>query len=328
MSPEASGDAAGAGGVGPPPLPEGAAGRRPRRLAALDVGSNTVHLLVADWDGRRLRRVWHRVTLPRPGAAVEATGRLGPAVLAQVEADVRAAAAAARRRGAEVLLVAATEPVRRASDREAALAAIAAAAGVECRLLSPEAEARLAFRGAVAHRRLDGPLVVADVGGGSTEVVIGDDARPLVVASLPVGSGVATQRWLASDPPRPEERAACAAGVAEILAAAPPGRPRVGIVTGGTATTLRRLLGRPRSRRLSWDDLERCRRLLDGAPSATVAATTGLDCVRVRLLAGGVEVVAAVVARYGLAEIEVSTAGLREGMLLAWLERHDSWAAG
>ena len=134
-----------------------------RRLAAIDVGSNTVHLLVADVIDGRLRDVLHEVTMPRVGEAVDATGRVGPAKITEVAADVRRLAALAREHSAETLLLGATEAVRRAADRDAVLRAASEAAGVPCQVIPAEVEARLSFRGATGAHPAGGPVLVADI---------------------------------------------------------------------------------------------------------------------------------------------------------------------
>jgi exopolyphosphatase/pppGpp-phosphohydrolase len=139
---------------------------------------------------------------------------------------------------------------------------------------------------------------------------------------------MATDTWLLHDPPTPAEREACAAGVAEALSAAPSGHPERGIATGGTATTLPRLLGREHLGHLDHDDLGECRRRLARHPSAQLARAHSIDPVRARVLAGGVEILAAVMSRYRLERFTVSLAGVRDGMILAYLERGEDWVEG
>jgi len=267
--------------------------------------------------------------MPRVGEAVEATGLVGPSKLAEVIADVTRLGASARAADADPLLFAATEALRRAGDRDAALTALSAAAGVPCRLLSSEAEARLAFRGATATHGGPGLTLVADVGGGSTQCVLGEGSTILALRSLPLGSGAITGRYLADDPPTEAQRRACAAAVRQAVREAPDGHPRRGVVTGGTATTLPALLDRKTATgNLDADDLEACRRILAGHPSAEVARRHGIEPARARVLPGGLEIVAALLERYALERLAVSLEGLRQGMILAWLERGAAWVEG
>jgi len=265
--------------------------------------------------------------MPRIGRSVQQSGAVGSEKLAEVAADLRRMAAMARDHGATVLLLGATEAVRRAADRDTVLAAASAAAEAPCRLISAPAEARLSFRGAAGAHPGSGPTLVADVGGASTECALGEGDRVDALASIPVGSGMATETWLHDDPPTAAQLAECAAGVRAALEAAPAGHPTRGIATGGTATTLPQLLGRGRDHlgELDTADLERCRDRLAALPSKEIAAIHGIDPARARVLAGGGEIIGAVSARYALDRLTVSLAGLRDGMILAWLDKGDAW---
>jgi len=304
-------------------------GVSPQRIAALDVGSNTVHLLVADVvSPRQLRQVQREVVMARLGAVVGATGAIGPAKLAEVCALVQRFAAVAADSGAAVLLFCATEAVRRAADRELALRALGEAAGVPCVLISGEVEARLAFRGAVSMAGGDGICLVCDIGGGSTELALGRRDHVDALVSLPIGSGAATDRWLPSDPPTAAELALCASGVREVLAVAPPGSPDAVITTGGTASTLPRLLDRDPDSTLDAADLARCRTILAAHPSAEVAAIHSFDPARARVLAGGVEIIDAIRTRYAAPAVHTTIHGLRTGMILAYAVSGDGWVEG
>jgi len=301
-----------------------------RRLAAIDVGSNTVHLLVAEPDGSGgLRELRHEVTMPRLGKAVQATGSVGAEKLAQLVADVGGMADRARGMDAAILLLGATEAMRRAADREAALAALSEAAGTMCRLITPDAEARLSFRGVIGASAGVRSILVADIGGGSTECVLGEDGRIVALGSVPAGSGAVTESWLQSDPPTAEQLRAAAGAVRRLMAQAPDGTPETGRVTGGTANTLPLLLGRGEGTgELDRADLRRCRELLASMPSAEVATVYRIEPSRARVLAGGVEIVEAVLDRYALDRLGVSHQGLRDGMILAYLEVGDDWVEG
>jgi exopolyphosphatase / guanosine-5'-triphosphate,3'-diphosphate pyrophosphatase len=301
-----------------------------RRLAALDIGSNTIHLLVAEADeSGALVDVDHDLTMPRIGKAVQAGGSVGDEKLAEVCDAVSRFAARARELGAEVLLVGATEAVRKAADAERVLEEVGRAAGVPCTLISPDVEARLSFRGATSAGGGAGVTLVTDIGGGSTECVIGEGGAVEALASVPVGSGVVTERWLRSDPPTAAEREACASGVREALAAAPQGSPVRGIAVGGTATTLPCVLDLPEGDgELDAIAIVEIRRRLGENPSAEIAARHRIDPVRARVLPGGLELLAAVLERYGLDAVTTSLRGLRHGMILAFVEHGDLWSSG
>ncbi len=282
------------------------------RVAAADVGSNTVHLLVGEAHPDGLREIHREVLMPRIGAPVNATGKI----------------AVAHQHGATVLLLAATEAVRIAADRDEAVREFGAAFGVPCVLLPGEAEARLSFRGASSVVTQHGAMLVCDIGGGSTELALGPRAGAQTVVSLPIGSGAATDRWLRSDPPTDAERRECLDGVLAVLRGAPLGRPDHVVVTGGTASSLPALLGRDRETHLDADDLAHCRALLARHPSTEIAARYGLEAARARVLAGGVEIVDAVRLLFDAERIRVTIHGLRTGMILAHAEKGERWVDG
>ena len=271
--------------------------------------------------------VLHHLTMPRIGAVVAATGSVGPAKMAEVARDVADLAAMGRRHGAEHLLLGATEAVRRAGDRDAVLDAVSEAAGVPCRLISQEAEARLSYRGAASTLHGDeGEVLVVDVGGASTECVLGSGMQPRVLAGLPIGSGVAVDRWMPSDPPTETEWDGGEAAVASLVASLPRGAPRHARATGGTATTLPLLL--QGGSRLDAADLARCRRMLTAHGSTEVARRHGIDATRARVLPGGVVILEALRRHYGVDALHVTERGLRFGMVLAWRERGEDWPEG
>jgi exopolyphosphatase/guanosine-5'-triphosphate,3'-diphosphate pyrophosphatase len=300
-----------------------------RVVAATDVGSNTVHMLVGEVRGDAVREVHREVLMPRLGAAVAATGGIGAAKIRDVAESLARFGAAAEAHGASLRLLCATEAVRRAADRDEALREFGAAYGAPCVLLPGEVEARLSFRGAASVVSGRGLLLVCDIGGGSTEFALGEaHSGAQTVVSLPIGSGAATDRWLHSDPPTDAELRACRDGVLSVLRGAPGGRPEHIVVTGGTASTLPVLLDRDRETHLDAEDLARCRALLARHPSAEIAERFHLDPARARVLAGGVEIVDAVRLLFDAERIRVTIHGLRTGMILAWSARGDRWVEG
>jgi exopolyphosphatase/guanosine-5'-triphosphate,3'-diphosphate pyrophosphatase len=299
------------------------------RIAAIDVGSNTVHMLVGEPEGDAVREVYRQVEMPRLGAAVTATGRIGEAKIREVAGLLKSMVEAAPAHGAKVVLLAATEATREAADRDEAVRAFSEAAGVPCHLIPGEVEARLSFRGAVTVAP-DGhsTYLVCDIGGGSTEFAMGTRHEIGAHVSLPIGSGSATDRWLKSDPPTDEERRACLDWLVTSLRAAPQGHPDHVIATGGTAASLPVLLGRDRETHLDADDLAHCRAILGRHPSAEIAKKYGLEPERARVLAGGVEIVDAVRTLSGVDRIRVTIQGLRTGMILAYAAVNDRWVEG
>jgi len=298
------------------------------RIAAADVGSNTVHMLVGEVHRNTVREIHRQVLMPRVGAVVQATKRIGPEKIREVADDLAMLRAAALSHGASVLLLCATEAVRRAADREEALQAFGEAFGVPCVLIPGEVEGMLSFRGAASVVTGNGAVLVCDIGGGSTEMALGRRHAVESSVSLPIGSGAATDRWLRTDPPTLYERRACFDGVMSALRGAPLARPDLVMSTGGTATSLPTLLQRERETYLDADDLAYCRDLLMAYPSAHIAAHYNLDPARARVLAGGVEILDAVRLLFEAQRIGVTINGLRSGMILAWREKGERWVQG
>ena len=207
-------------------------------VAAVDIGTNSARLLVADTSGRELARPM-RIT--RLGQGVDVTGELAPEAIArtvQVLAEYRALCdvhAVGR------LRVTATSAARDARNREQFFDAVERSLGARPELISGEEEARLSFLGATADLPLrDAPFLIMDIGGGSTELALGT-SEPEASVSLPLGCVRMSERHLRSDPPGADELAACFADIEATLAgAAVVDRARAKTVVGlaGTVTTL------------------------------------------------------------------------------------------
>jgi exopolyphosphatase / guanosine-5'-triphosphate,3'-diphosphate pyrophosphatase len=295
------------------------------RLAAVDVGSNTVHALVADgWDAQ-LEDVAHYVEMPELGVAVQQTGRVGPDKTREAIGALRSVLSQAAQHGYEHLVAGATAAVRRAADRDEFLAAAGEAIGVPVRLISEQREAELSFRGVAsrhAHRRT---WLMMDMGGGSTELVVAEGAEMTRWTSLELGSGSFAARHL-SDPPQPGEREALRAAALPVVRRAPECDANKLVMTGGTASNLPLVLSAnsPPSV-LDTQTLLKAAERLDERPAAEVAERTGLPEARVRALRGGVEILLLLLDFYGLDRVHVSHEGIRHGMLLAYLERGEEW---
>lgn len=292
------------------------------RCACIDIGSNTTRLLVVEPTRHGLATVrQERVFLPlsgidRGGVARRRAGALIRAV------ERLAALAASDGVAAGSVQAVATQALRVLPDdqREQLLAQLSAAAGAGVELLSTEREAELAFRGATAGADpRSGPVAVVDVGGGSTEVVVGvPGAVPLWWYSAPLGSRGLTERCLPSDPPTASELGAAAAVATEQLApaTAAPAVERVLTVGGGTQSLARLLDGRPADERLLGDAL----RMLTTAGSRTIAARHDIDDRRARTLPAALVLLVAAVAPLGR-PVEPGAGGVREGLLLERLAR-------
>ena len=204
------------------------------RVAAIDQGTNTTRLLVADAEDGELEEVAKRVEITRLGEGVDSRRKLLPLPITRVRNVLTDYRREAERLGAERVLLVATSAVRDAENGEAFLGEIEWSYGFVTRLLSGEEEAVLTFRGA-AEGRIGSTLVI-DPGGGSTEFVVGEVGEIQSRTSVDVGSTRLTERFIHSDPPAPEELRAAADYVRSLLPPAPEVDHVVGVA--GTITTL------------------------------------------------------------------------------------------
>jgi exopolyphosphatase / guanosine-5'-triphosphate,3'-diphosphate pyrophosphatase len=283
------------------------------RRACIDIGSNTTRLLVADCDGERLVEIHQARAFTHMRRALTLGEEIAPEKIAEVVAVVVGQLGTARDLAAADVRVVATAAVRRAANREALVSAVRAACGLEVAILSAEEEARLAFSGAARTLAYapSGPLGVVDVGGGSSELIVGlVPDRVTWCASFDLGSGQLADECLRSDPPSAGEIARAGARAREVLdGAQPPGATRV-VAVGGSATSLRRIAGPL----LDSAAFARVLGLLVAERAADVARRFALDADRVRLLPAGLLILQAASERFG-APLEIAQGGLREGIL-------------
>ena len=293
------------------------------RAACIDIGSNTTRLLVADCAGGELLEVHQERVFTRIGQGLAATGVIAPEKIDEVVVVVLAQIAMARQHGAQTIRGVATAAIRTAANGAALVAAIAERTGLAVEIVSGEEEARLAFEGAAA--MLDpetaalcaaggtaAALGVIDVGGGSSEIVVGRAPdRVDWWASVPLGSGALTEHCLHGDPPTRAELSAARSEVAAALAGLAPPRPRVAVAVGGSATSLGRVAGPV----LDAGTSERALSVLTAERSALVAERCLIDPQRARLLPAGLLILHGV-SRLLETTVRVGRGGIREGVLL------------
>jgi exopolyphosphatase/guanosine-5'-triphosphate,3'-diphosphate pyrophosphatase len=294
------------------------------RLAAVDIGSNTVHSLVADVVRGKLVDVAHYVEEPELGPYVARTGAIGSRSKVAIQA-LRSVVERARAHNFEVLVAGATQAVRQATDQAAFVREAGRAIGVPVHVIPAQREAELSFLGVASRHAVRRDWAMVDLGGGSTEVVIGRGQAMVRSATLPVGSGVLASTYL-SDPPRPEERARLRRAALRELTQAPDGDIERLVATGGTASNLPLVLThRNPPSVLTTADLLACEARLDRDRAAEVARAVKLPPSRVKAMRAGVEALLLLLDWYGLAVLHISHQGLRHGMLLAYLERGNDW---
>lgn len=288
------------------------------RLAAFDLGSNSIKMTLADVDDAgQLTTVLAASETVRLGAGLEASGRLADDRMDAAVAAIARMVERATANDATRLAGVATEAVRVASNGQAFLDRVRAETGLDARVIDGDAEARLTWEGLHATESLTGPLVVADIGGASTEVIAGDGPALRWARSLPLGSGRLTDRHVAADPPTPDELAACRASAAAVIAALPTDVVTGGrlVITSGTGQYLGRLLIGATT--IDPGAIERALAWCSAHDSAATAHELGIPEARARVLPAGVAIVAALCDRYAPASVVGSASGIRAGLLRA-----------
>ena len=284
------------------------------RRACIDIGSNTTRLLVAECEAEQLHEVHQDRAFTRIGRGIASDGTIEETKIAEVVEVVTAQLALALELGSSEVLGVATAAIRRAANGIELVRAIESACGLTVRILSGEEEARLAFVGAAGTlgHRPTGMLGVVDVGGGSSEIVVGTAPRKVGWwFSFAIGSGDLADEYLRSDPPLATELAAARARVASALAGMEVPPPAEAVAVGGSATSLRRFAGS----RLDAGAFERSFGLLAAERAVEVARRFALDLERVRLLPAGLLILEAASNLLGTA-LEIGRGGIREGVLL------------
>ncbi|MBW3609304.1 MAG: hypothetical protein KY463_13320 [Actinobacteria bacterium] len=287
------------------------------RCACIDIGSNTTRLLVAEPVDGRLREVVSERAFTLLGAAGAVPCTVGQDKIAEVAAVVARQARLAAELGVASLRVIATAAVRGAEDRAVLATAIGAACGTRLEILDAREEARLAFQGAIGMlaRCPGGLLGVVDVGGGSTELVVGTRQEGATWSiSLPLGSSTVTHGEAFSDPPTPRQLARVRTALADRFAAVEAPQPAVAYAVGGSATSLQRLMGVA----LDPESLAKGLQVLVARPAADVALRLGLHAERARLLPAGILLLDAASRALG-APLQFAGGGLREGVVLEQL---------
>jgi len=282
--------------------------------AAIDIGSNTTRLLVAEPVDGQLKKVMEQRAYTRINKAIRDSRAIPEEKAAEVAEVVATQVRLARELGAETIRAVATAAVREASNGQSVAGEIGAAAGVPVDILSDDEEGRLSFIGATKTlgHPVEGLVGVVDVGGGSTEIILGTVPGGVKeVRSWRVGSGVLADELIASDPPSAAEIRKIRDRIDDLFTGVEVEQPVQAVAVGGSATSLRRLVGAV----LEYETLERGIRVLCGDPAADVARRFELDPERVRILATGVLLLEKLSELLGQ-PLQIGKGGLREGVIL------------
>lgn len=303
--------------------------------AAIDIGSNTIHIVVARGTPDDLDIVEDQVEMVRIGESVNATGEVSQQKRDDTIATLKSYKALAEQHGAEQVVVVATEAIRKAANSSQFLQDVQRETGLEVQIISGTVEAVLTFFGASyeLHREPHAPAQVGvmDLGGGSMELIAAKNGQIAWQTSVPIGSGWLHDRYLPSNPPTDEEVSVADTFLQTYLQNMPIKRfPQLLIVTGGSANSLLRLAQRAFHRDISSDqlthaDLVRCMGLMIALSAEEIAQRYEQPLDRARILPAGALIIQKVMESLRLAEIRVSPHGIREGVLLAYARYGDCW---
>jgi len=290
-------------------------------VAAVDLGTNSTRLLVADVDDGRIMDVARETRVTRLGEGVDERRRLLPVPITRVRNTLTDYRRTAEQLGVERTLAIATSAVRDADNGEAFLGEVEWSYGFVTRLLSGHDEALLTYSGVTSEQRVGAGTLIIDLGGGSTELIAGEPDGVRWHDSLDIGSVRLTERFLPGDPPAEEELAACAGAVQALLAERVPDEIRerttraVGVA--GTITLLAALAGESP---LTTDALARQLDRLARLPVAERRSLASLDPARAPVIVAGAVIARETLAFFGLDELAVSERDILDGAALAAAE--------
>jgi exopolyphosphatase / guanosine-5'-triphosphate,3'-diphosphate pyrophosphatase len=303
------------------------------RVAAVDLGTNSTRLLVADVENGRIADVARAMRVTRLGEGVDERRRLLPVPVTRVRNALTDYRRTLESLGAERTLAIATSAIRDAENGEAFLGEVEWSYGFATRLLSGHDEALMMFRGVTSERTLGAGTVIVDVGGGSTELVAGEPDGVRWHDSLDIGSVRLTERFLHSDPPTQDELDACATAVRALLAERVPDEIRSGtrsaVGVAGTITSLAALaLGleehdrdRVHGFELTADALDEQLDRLAAVPVEERRRLRPLDPERAPVIVGGAVIAREALAFFGLDVLEISERDILDGAALAAAEQ-------
>jgi exopolyphosphatase/guanosine-5'-triphosphate,3'-diphosphate pyrophosphatase len=304
---------------------------RPDRFAVIDQGTNSIRLLVGEPDGRAgFGELARDMVITRLGEDVDRTGRLAAKALERADAELGIYARRARALHAHRIRFVATAAARDAANHDELERLVREHTGSTLEVISGEHEAALSFLGATRDLEAPAPYAVLDIGGGSTELVVGTD-RPEAARSVQMGSVRLTERFVRHDPPAAEElesmRAFVFERLDEVAGDVPAASARTLVAVGGTATTLRAI-----SLGLSWYDpeaihrtrlsLTEASRVLGELAAATTPERAAIPLMapgRADVIVAGALILEAVMRRFGFDEVLVSETDILDGLALETL---------
>lgn len=303
--------------------------------AAIDIGSNTLRLVVARCASNDLTILETDEALVRIGESVNATGSISPEKTEHAIAVLKRFKSLAEKHSAQPILAIATEAIRKAKNRDRFLQDIKQATDIDIQCISGDVESILTFYGATyalsKASHVPEQVAVMDIGGGSTELVFAHNMDIYWHTSLSIGSGWLHDRYLLADPPTNDDRVTARAFLHTYLGGLNVSTfPSLLVATGGSANTLLELSKRAfglykDSTTLTHDDLLRCEGLLWALPAEEIAQRYQLDTKRARILSAGILILLAIFDTFHLEELQISSYGIREGLVLAYARYGNDW---
>jgi len=299
------------------------------RVGVIDIGTNSTRLLVADVEGTGVEEVERRTTVTNMGRGVDHSGTICSEAVDDVCTVIADYKARYEEMGAERAMTFATSAVRDAVNGEAFIAELRERFDLNARLLTGEEEAHLTYLGATAHRPGTDSTLVFDIGGGSTELVVGSGTRVGFHASLQAGTIRHAERHLTSDPPGPHELEDLAADIRNLIdraiAADPKAKASKAIAVAGTPTSLAAIAqelepydpGRVHGYFLGMQAIQRMLSRLSSLPLAERLRVPGLHPGRAPTIVAGTVILVQVMRAFGIQEIEVSELDILHGSALS-----------
>jgi exopolyphosphatase / guanosine-5'-triphosphate,3'-diphosphate pyrophosphatase len=299
------------------------------RVAVIDIGTNSTRLLIADVAGPKVNEVERRTTVTNMGRGVDHTHLICSEAIEDVCSVFAGYKARYEEMGAERVMAIATSAVRDASNGEAFIAELRERFDIDARLLTGEEEAHLTYLGATAPRMGEQPTLVFDIGGGSTELIVGSGSEVGFHTSLQAGTIRQSERHLTSDPPDPHELEDLAGEIRNLIeravAAQPEAKPRHAIAVAGTPTSLAAIdqalepydPGRVHGYHLAMKRIQRMLSRLSALPLAERLRVPGLHPGRAPTIVAGTVILVQVMRAFGFEEVEVSELDILHGSALS-----------
>jgi exopolyphosphatase/guanosine-5'-triphosphate,3'-diphosphate pyrophosphatase len=298
------------------------------RVAVVDIGTNSTRMLIADVAGAGVEEVERRTTVTNMGRGVDHTSRICTDAIEDVCGAIGDYKAHYEEMGAERIMAVATSAVRDAANGDAFIAELRERFNLDARLLTGEEEAHLTYLGATAQRPAEDPTLVFDIGGGSTELIVGTHADVDFHTSLQAGTIRHSERHLTSDPPNPHELEDLASDVRNLIASAigvRDGQPSHAIAVAGTPTSLAAIdqelepydSDRVHGYRLGMKRVQRMLSRLSSLPLAERLRVPGLHPGRAPTIVAGTVILVQVMRAFGMDEIEVSERDILHGSALS-----------